>query len=236
MQQQTTTWSQVLLELDKFLKDEPHADTGVRSAYPAQLRVFAWNWAQRYFAITHTPRQGTEILTIDSDNRSAVLPEDFMAVWRIHEGDREEWMVPMPRPVQGQVFQYDKELAQYWTWGQVLMFTETVTSVTVTLYYWGYWPEVAFTLDEENENIVVYTEEQIVVPPWAMLPLCHLTAATCLAPGALEAARSRQWNITVDSGNPVQNARAVQAKEHLTHYEWLIGRIPPPKWRDSEYA
>jgi len=74
---------------------------------------------------------------------------------------------------------------------------------------------------------VVITEDKILVPRWAEAALVHLTTAFCLQPQAVEAAKTRQWNIKIDSGRPTDNSRAVQARELLWWYNMLVGAYPP---------
>lgn len=227
MRQRTTTWTDVNSQLDDFLDDAESDEEGIDQDYSQTLRISAWNWGQRLLAL-HTPRERMATLTIATDGRSAILPEDFMAVRRIYDSDGEIW-IDRVKEQKGKRLT-DEDLDLYWVWGNVLRFEKSyaLTSEDLALYYWAYWAEV------EMETVgasAVYVQEAISVPPWAILPLCHLTAATCLMPGALKAAKINDYNIRVDSGRPTDNSREVQARAHWWWWTELLNRIKPKDWR-----
>lgn len=235
MRIQTTTWEELDLTLDRFLDDElDEEDVESVKIYSVPHRVDAWNWSQRILAL-HTPRQREATVTAKTGERSAVLPPDFLAVWRIHDSDREKWLRQMGSPQTGSVRFTDDELPQYWVWGGELYLERTVEigSDDLKLYYWAYWPEIEYKFSEDDYIILA---NKVLVPPWSILALCHLTAATLLQPGALQAARIRTWNITVDSGRPIDNSRAQQAREHLWWWHTLIKDVPPRPWREGSLS
>ena len=221
----STTWTDINLRLNEFLDDTGLNQSGAATTleYSASQRIAAWNWAQRLL-VSHTPRQVNSVLTIDSDGRSAELPDDFFDVYRVLHLEDERYLFPAKPPIPGARRSADSELDYYQIWGRRLIFERDITKGDIELYYWAYWPEIEYRV--ENDDVTVVTEE-IAVPAWTILPLCHLTAATCLQPGAIQAARTRQWNIEVDSGNPVQNSRASQAQEHLWWWNALISKMTP---------
>jgi hypothetical protein len=108
-------------------------------------------------------------------------------------------------------------------WGNSLHFEAAITS-KLELYYYGYWPDVVWRVGD-NEQVEL-VQEQVFIPKWAELPLAHLTAATLLQPGAIESARNRENTTRMDSGKPTDNARALQAREHLWWYHELLGQHP----------
>jgi len=222
----TTTWESIDGKLDLFLKDSQVE--GGEYNYPLAMRIAAWNWATRMFAF-HTPRQQKVVLSIGSDGRSAILPPDSLGVQRIYNADTQRWMRRMPVQMDTDRRMEDAELGQWWVWGGTLYLEQTfkTTSADLTLYYYAYWPDVEYKSVDGKEEVV---ENDIITPPWAEIALCHLTAAQCLVPGSIEAARLRQWNIRIDSGTPIQNSRAMQAREHLWWYNTLIGIVPPTDW------
>ena len=232
MRKQTTTWEELNSKLDYYLSDE--GDDSGDHTYTQAHRIASWNWSQRML-VWHTPRSVSMPLSVDTDERSAILPPDFLGVWRIYDSDAQRWMTPMRSPQQGSVRYDDDELSQYWVWGGKLRFERSVTinSGDIVLHYWAYWPEVEYTTDSEGE--IVMTANEIVPPPWSILPLCHLTAANLLVPAAIQAARIRQWNIRVDSGNPLNNPRAQQAREHLYWWATLLAMVPPKDWRADQW-
>lgn len=232
MRIQTITWEELDLKLDLFLDDElDEEDEESSKTYSLPQRIDAWNWSQRLLAL-HSPRQRESELTADAGKRSAILPPDFLAVWRIYDSDRQRWLRQMENPGAGAVRYVDDELAQFWVWGSQLKFERTVEigSSDLTLYYWAYWPEIEYKLSDDDYIILA---NEILVPAWSVLALCHLTAATCLQPGALQAARIRQWNIRVDSGRPTDNSRAQQAREHLWWWHAILNGVPPRSWQEG---
>ena len=214
------TWDEVNARLSLFLDDDGE------TKYTAPLRVWAWNAAQRVLAVHHSPRERTASLTMEDDERSAVLPDDFVAVWKIYDSDRRRWYSEY-KPGATYKRSTDAELGQYWVWGNKLYFERSIDidSTDATLYYAAYWPEITYT---EVEGEYVYPNDEVLVPNWAELPLTHLAAATCLQPGAIEAAKNRNYNLSViDSGTPIQNSRAQQAREHLWWWVTLLGMVKP---------
>lgn len=231
MNSQTTTWQEINRRLDIFLNDDPFkVEVGgeVNDTYPERQRLLAWHDAQRML-VWHTPRQRKTTLTIDRDTRSAILPSDLLDVWRIYDADEQKWLVRHQYQKQGGIRYDDDDLDSFWIWGRTLWLNKEVSvgSQDLTLYYWAYWPEVIYELDDEGD--VSLRQEEILVPPWSILPLCHLTAATCFQPGAVQAAEIRTWNIKIDSGVPIQNSRASQAREHLWWWNTLLGSVPRPE-------
>jgi hypothetical protein len=232
MRAQTTTWEELDDRLDYFLSDFD-ADEDGNYIYAQPMRIASWNWAQRFVAL-HTPRSRETGLAVETGLRSAILPSDFLAVYRIYDAGTARWMRPMRRPQPGVVRSDSAELSQYWVWGGVLHFERTVNlgDTDITLYYWSYWPEVEYEVVNDE---VEMTHNEVLLPPWAILPCAHLTAANLLVPGAIQAARIRNWNIRIDSGVPTDNIRATQAREHLFWYEKLMAFVVPAQWRDQAW-
>jgi hypothetical protein len=167
---------------------------------------------------------------VDTDERSGVLPQDFLGVWRIWDISAQRWLYRKHRFDEGAAFFEDDELAEYWVWSDRLIFNQdlTIDNSEMTLYYYAYWPEIVY---QNESGTITLVDEDIIVPQWAIGPLMHLTAAFCLQPGAIQAARTRQWNIRVDSGRPTDNSRAVQAREHFYWWGALMALVPPLDWR-----
>jgi len=221
----STTWDEVNEQLSIFMDDDGLTASGDEGEfeYSQQQRIAAWNQAQ-HLLVSHTPRECFVELVINSDERSAELPDDFYKVRSVYLTDDQRWSTPMRLPVPGAIRYENGESNLHWTWGRRLLFERTVQNSEVELYYWGYWPKVTY---RENNDEVDLVAQEITVPPWSVLALCHLTAATCLQPGAIQAARIRQWNIKVDSGTPVDNARAAQAWEHWKWWREILNSVPP---------
>lgn len=232
MDQQTTTWESINPKLNYFLGDKDPDGDGTYT-YDQPMRIASWNWSQRFVAL-HTPRSRTSGLAVETDERSAVLPSDFLAVWRIYDAGETRWMRPMRKPEPGTVRINDGELSQYWTWGGKLLFERTVDigDADIALYYWAYYPEVEY---ETVDSSIRMTQNEILLPPWSVLPCAHLTAANLLVPGAIQAARIRNWNIRIDSGVPTDNTRATQAREHLFWYDTLMSYVPAANWRSQAW-
>ena len=199
--------------------------------FPLDLRVYGWNWAQDLL-VKHTPLQKIETVTIDTGGREVVLPDDFYAVELMSDSYEERWWTVMKK-APGLLKFPDEETLEYWLWGN-RMFLESekdVTSTDLTLYYWAYYPEVEFSV---SNDVYTWTQEQILVPRWAESALCHLATAFCFQLSSIEAADINNWRIRVDSGNPLMNPRAQQAREHLFWWNAIMDSFPPA--RDSEMA
>lgn len=230
MDSSPTTWDEIDDRLTRFLKDPENTDADDPFLYTQGLRIDAWNQAQRLLAQAHTPRQRSCTLTLD-DARTAILPDDFMSLWRIYDADDERWLEQLDNPQPGSIRYSDDDLARFWIWGSELKFEQdyTVTTTDLTMYYWAYWPEV--TYEGSNSEGYTVTDGKILVPPWAILPLEHLTAAICLTPGSIESARVRTWNMKIDSGVPTQNSQLEAAKNHLWWWNTIMSMVEPAQWR-----
>lgn len=215
----TTIWDDIDTTLSLFLDDTNAAEP----IYVQAQRIFSWNWSLRFLA-QHTPREKQEVIVVNTDERSAILPADFLGIKAIYDSAAALWLRAM-RIAQGSVRFDDGDTQQFWIWGNKLHFERDVDigGTDLLLYYWAYWPEIV----EVNDVVEM---GQVVIPSWAEMPLCHLTAANCLAPGAISAARIRNFNISVDSGRPTDNSRAVQAREHLFWWNQAIDMVAPSDW------
>lgn len=226
---QNTTWPEINRLLTAFLSDAdpPPEEQESTSNYTQYHRVTSWVQGQRTI-VTHTPRQRQAYLTVDQGLRSAILPPDFLKVDRIYDADRQRWMRKRLPQQDGAVRYSDDDLNQWYVWGGHLHFERdlAVGDTDITLYYWAYWSEPQFRVIDDE---LVFDDERILVPPWAITPLCHYVAALVLQPGAIQAARIRQWNIRVDSGRPTDNSRSLQAREHWWWWHTLLSQVKSPE-------
>ncbi len=234
-----TTWTQINQKLDLFMEDEPKkdADGGLRPRmFPESLRIEGWNWAQRVLC-AHTPVQRTVKLVIDKDHRTGILPEDFFAVEGIYDRQEQQWWWPMRRRP-GDVRYEDDSLCEFWVWGGKLFLEDDVPydSDRLTLHYWAYYPDIAYDVGAENlgtDQQPVYgielKQKQVHTPRWAEVALLNLVCAFCFTPASIQAADVNEWKISVDSGNPLQNPRAQQAREHLFWYHAILEKFVPAR-------
>jgi hypothetical protein len=223
----TTTWTIVNAQLDLFLSDEEleaASDLVASESHPEALRIDGWNWAQRLLA-SHTPRQVETVLTVNSDGRSCELPDDYFDVCRVWFADTQRFAYHKTSWIQGETMRTNQEIDRFWIWGRKLLFDRTIETDEATLYYWAYWPEVHYRV--AADDTLEYVAEEIIVPPWSFAALMHLTAAIVLQPGAISAARIRNWNMKVDSGTPEENSRAAQAREHWRWWRDILSSVPP---------
>jgi len=229
----TTTWTAVDQKLDVFLNDPlAQNDDGTYrvQTYDRRLRINSWNWAQDIF-VHHTPMQRRLTLTMRSGNREAILPEGWYAVEGIYDPDEGQWWMPMSRRP-GYHQAEDETVLEYWVWDNRLYLQDSV-SRDLVLYYWAYWPALEYTVGDNigRENAPVYDiamkAEQILVPRWAEIAMIHLTCASCLVPGAIEASDINQWKVWIDAGNPEHNPRLQQAWYHMQMYDNIMTRVPP---------
>jgi hypothetical protein len=213
-----TTWSAIQTDLRRLLNDEGSSN----NAFNIGDLVWAWNAAQRHFT-HHTPRQRIkESLVVESDNRTAILPEDFYEMGRLYDPINERWWEPMLwQP--GGIYDNTSDTLAYAIWGHRLKLYDSVSANnSFELWYYAYWPDVTYNSDASS-----VTEDKILIPVWAECAVLHLAGALSLNPGAVEAARQRNWNIKIDSGTPTDNCRATEAWELYKWYTVLIGAYPP---------
>ena len=225
------TWTKLNAKLDLFLDDAPRysaAGERVNPLFLEQLRIECWNWAQRIF-VNHTPRARSVTLTIETGEREAVLPEDFLHMQGIYDADNERWWSPVSWEP-GAIRYTDDDLELYWIFGNRLYLESNIDtgSTDLTMHYWADYPDVEYVLDNDD-NVDYYTQEVIYTPPWAELPLAHLCTATCLIPGEVFASDINQYKIRVDSGNPLHNPREQSARFHLDMYNRLVDLFPPTR-------
>jgi hypothetical protein len=214
----STTWSAIDDMIQRML-DDPDGEE-----FTEQARIDSWNWAQRHF-VHHTPRQQIQTgLKMESDGRAVVLPSDFYEIGRLYDPvEKQWWQQQQWQP--GGAYDTTWESFTFTVWGGVLYLYDDVSSDnSYELWYYAYWPDVEFRIES---SVVVVTEDKVLVPRWAESALVHLAAAFCLNPQAVQAAKTRQWNIKIDSGRPTDNSRAVQTRELLWWYNALIGAYPP---------
>lgn len=222
-----TTFSSLQTKLDYFL-DDAYVE-GQARRFNLPLRLYAWNWAQKYFAQNHTPREQSVTLSIDSGGRSASLPSDFLDIRGVYDSDEEYWWREMAVEP-GDYRHTDSDLPEFWVWEDSLVLERDVGSdfTDLTLYYWAYWPDIEFSVGDTDEDIT-YTQETIYTPDWAELALCHLTTAICWHPGYVLASDINEWKITVDAGTPMHNPRQAAARENLWWYNHLVSSVQPAR-------
>lgn len=214
-----TTWSVINDKLTRMLDD---VATGTMD-FDTELRIDAWNWAQRQF-VSHTPRQRKTTLKVESDNRTAILPEDFYEIARLYDPNDNYWWHLQSYSPTG-TWDTDWDTKSYTVWGNTLYLNKDVDDDDeFELWYYAYWPDVEYVTEGGS---VVITSDKIIVPAWAEAPLVILTCAFCLQPKAIESAKNREFNIRVDSGRPTDNARAQEAWDLWRWYEILLSTHPP---------
>jgi hypothetical protein len=226
-----TTWTKVNTKLDLVLYDAPRYNAAgelVTPLFSEPLRIECWNWAQRVL-VHHTPRACSMTLVIETGEREAVLPDDFFAMQGIYDADNERWWSPVAwQP--GDIRYADDKLETYWAFGDRLYLENTIeySATNLTMYYWAYFPDVEYTLDDDG-NVENLTQEILYTPQWAELALVHLCTATCMMPGEVFAADINEYKIRVDSGTPLHNPRKESAYFHLDMWHRLIDMFPPAR-------
>lgn len=225
------TFDQIDRKLNLFVNDVEASTEDEPARFSLPLRVEAWNWAQRQLC-AHTPRQIEMELTVNSGNRSAVLPSDYFCADRIYDSARSMWWRPMRRRP-GDIRYENDDIPEFWTWGGKMMFEDSIDydSGQLTLYYWAYYPDIEL---DPGRDEVVYRQAQVFTPRQFESALLHLTAAFCWTPGAAEAFDLNEWKITIDSGTPIHNPRAMGAREHLFWYNTLMDSFPPARTETIE--
>ncbi len=221
-----TTISSLQTKLDYFLDDAYVEGQARRFSLP--IRLYAWNWAQKYF-VNHTPRQQSFNISFYSGGRSASLPTDFLAVKGVYDSDEEYWWQEMAIEP-GDRRRIDSDVPYYWIWESDMHLERDVgaDSTNLALYYWAYYPDIDFSIGDTDEDIT-YTQEDIYTPDWAELAMCHLTTAICWHPGYVLASDINEWKISIDSGTPMHNPRQAAARENLWWYHDLIASVQPAR-------
>lgn len=218
------TWADVMRRLDWFLGDALDADeVDSDRTFPEILRIESWNWAQKIFCV-HTPMARQTPLRIEEGGREALLPPDFYEVEGLYDAENSRWWWPMRRRP-GDIRVDDDDVYEFWIRGTRMFLESEVDYLAndLTLHYWAYYPDVEYVqLDDLTPDV---RKDSILTPQWAELALFNLTAASCWTPGAILAANINQWDIKLDSGTPMMNPRAAQAKLHLWWYDTIINRF-----------
>jgi len=236
-------WKEFNIILDLFTDDAERSEGGGDLGIPdveftegtprfsEPLRIMGFNFALNMLC-THTPRAREMTLVIDEGNQSAVMPDDLYAIDAIYDAGRELWWRPM-RYEPGDVRYQNDDLPEYWVWGRKIHLESSVDygSSDLRLFYWAYYPEIRYRIEknDEDKNVVVMTDEVIYAPLWAESALAHMTTAFCWQPGACMAADINEYKISVDSGNPLQNPRSQQAREHLFWWNVILDQHARPQ-------
>lgn len=216
------TWEEINARISQFLEDIV-SEEGVEAKFGDKLRIASWNWAQDVF-ISHTALEKSMQLVVDRDNRTALLPEDFIEVAMVYDAG-EAMFLNRAKFQHGTLHDEYEDNDDFWVWGRTLYLERSVGfSEDLTLHYYAYYPAVEWT---EIDDEFLVSAGDILVPRWAELALTHLTVASILQPHAVVASMSRNYNIMIDSGTPVMNSRAQQAMEHLKWYTELIAMHTP---------
>lgn len=220
-----TTWAEVMQKLDWFLGDGiEEEENDADRTFPEILRIESWNWAQRLFC-THTSLPRQTPLRIEEGGREALLPPDFYHIEGLYDAGNGRWWWPMRRRP-GDIREEDDDVLEFWIMGDRMFLEskETYHDNDLTLHYWAYYPDVKYVQKEDLTPDV--RDDNILTPLWAELALIHLTSANCHQPGSITASDINQWDIKIDSGTPMMNPRAEQAKIHLWWYDTIVNRHP----------
>ena len=225
------TWTKVNSKLDQFLDDAPRYNAAgdlITPLFVEVLRIESWNWAQRIL-VHHTPRARTMSLVLEESEREAVLPDDFFALQGLYDADNERWWRPVDWEP-GDVRYADDDSERYWIFAGRLYLEKDVDvdSTDFTLYYWAYYPDVEYTVDDDG-NVDAYKQDRIYTPRWVEPAMGHLTTVHCMMPKEVFASDINQYKIRVDSGNPMHNPRQQSALHHLDMWNRLISLFPPAR-------
>lgn len=219
-----TTWAEITTKLDSFLDDavRTQPDGSIKYTFPIALRVYSWNWAQNILA-RHTPLQKTIDLSVESGGRAATLPSDLFQVYRIYDSAADKFM-RYKRWKPGDYRIDDEDLPEYWVWNNQLLLEKDASSTTLTLYYWAYYPPVDVVQDANGNDV---GQGSVLIPKWAELPMLHLTTASCMNPGEVEASDLNQYKSRLEAGTPVHNPRAESVLFHLEMWNTMLSWYPP---------
>ena len=220
----TTTFTDINKKLSLLL-DDMDAE---QYAWSLALRIESWNWAQRHF-VHHTPRRRVADVVVDNDGRSTVLPHDFLFAEGLWDAGNERWWYPIESGRPGAKEYGSLDILEFWVWGERLFLEKSLQPgySDLKLYYFAYWPDVEY--EEAEDGTIYFTQQDVLVPKWAELPLCHLTIASCMVPGEIFASDLNQYKMRIEAGNPLQNPREKSAAWHYQTYLDLISEFPEVK-------
>lgn len=85
---------------------------------------------------------------------------------------------------------------------------------SVTVYYGAYW-----TKPTDFMSV-------LETPTWLDTAIAFYAASYCLLPKAYQASNIRQYNVQVDSGNPVQNPVKDMSEYFLTRFKFEMDLVP----------
>lgn len=231
------TFSSLQAELSRFADDALQEDAGGTAqprTFPLPLRIDGWNWAQKVL-VQHTPRQQLMTLEIDTDGRSAVLPDDYFDMYGIYDEDEEHWWRQMSvKP--GDYRDPSSDIPEFWIWNDKMILERELSHGDdhLTLYYWAYYPGIEYSIgtdddgDDDPEDIT-YEQDTVYTPRWADPAMIHLCIAYCWQPGSVQASDINEWKIMMDSGTPMHNPRAAAAWDHYRWWNELMSKVNPAR-------
>lgn len=194
--------------------------------YGPELRQDAVNAALRALC-SHTAKQVSVEFTGNGTTQSWSLPpvtdpltagplnspDWYEAIW---DDNLQNWLEPV-RFAPGDDWVGGAPPGFYmWPHGTLNLTFAPESGKKIKVYYYAYWADVT-----------VGTSKIVEPPDWAWNAVLNYAAAYCLVPGSASAARIRQYNTQVDSGNPEHNPVLEQAKYHLEQYETELRRWAP---------
>jgi len=211
-----TTWEAISKQFVWFLEEA----VATEAEWLESARIDAWNMAQRIFT-SHTALEKFATATLAADY-TILLPEDFFILASIYDSENELIAAPVKFKVGYDI--PDPARTEYWIWGSNLHVTAQTAPATVGLYYYAFWPDVLYQVEEDGSVTII--EGSILVPGWSVPALLHLSTAVLMQPKSVQSSMNREYNIKIDSGGPDDNARRTQAREHLWWYRELLKEHP----------
>jgi hypothetical protein len=170
------------------------------------------NGALRMFA-NHTALQAVETVTATlADGYVVEVPEDCMQIHAVYVSSEGYYLHNFGVPASMEGIGWIE-----WPRGSLTIIGETAASITVSLLYYAYYPE----LEEDTDD-----DDDIPIPNWAVWPIASLAAYYAHIPESVSRSNLAQWNIRIDSGDPEHNPLMKQARFLWDCYWAEIGKWP----------
>lgn len=161
-------------------------------------------------------RPSTTTLTGDGSTSSFAVPTDLYRVVAVHSSESNfylplEMMAPAINP-------NDKRTAAN-AWSEYpsgFLTFQTAPSAEdeIVVYYGAVWPKP------------VEDDDDLSTPTWLDTAIAFYTASYCCLQKATAASNVRQYNVQVDSGNPVMNPWKDMAETYLGRFKIEMDLVP----------
>ena len=219
------TWAELRERTQRSILNDPGGSTW----NDLQLHDFIC-YALREFAL-HTPYDSTYVINADTIGEFGqavdltrdvefALPSNYYEPLPISETgvvwiDRDRRIFLDPANLTDGMGQGKMTKQSYLEYrGKIVLGEPIGSNSSLTIRYWGYYPEVQYS----DSSLPLH------IPIWAERAVSLLVAIYALESQALQSAMINQWKDRQDSGNPEHNALRAQAKYLRAEYDRYVLR------------